>query len=142
MSRLVFFGKLLINLSAVFAIIVGLYVLLAPVYVQSSTASTISGVPTTVEEHTFQQSLFQTQGIWGVFVLVIFAGLYCLGVYLAYVETFTLLGLLSFGLLLLSYLAGFSIGFLYLPAAISLLIGTAIIVLSKFFHPGPPKSST
>ena len=63
---------------------------------------------------------------------LIVSGLYSWGYYLARKGVYAWLGVLSLGLLSLSYLAGFSIGVLYFPAAVVLLLGTGLLIFSRY----------
>lgn len=64
-------------------------------------------------------------------MLVLFAGLYILALYLAWQSAYRALAILSLTALIFSFLAGLSIGFFYLPSALALLIGTTLFWLSR-----------
>ena len=99
--------------AALLALAASLLILLTPTQVHSIT----NGVETTT-----RISLYEAQGWWGVVVLIIFADLYFAPLF------FHLRGKLAWslvtgiGALLLTVLAGFSIGPAYLPAAGALLM--------------------
>jgi len=131
MPRLIFFGKLLVSIAAGLAALASLYILFSPVNVQIMTASAVSGGSEMARETILRQSWCQAQGPWGVIVLILFSGLYGWGYNLAHKEYYTWLGVLSLGLLSLSYVAGFSIGLLYLPAALVLLAGAGLLIFSR-----------
>jgi Ca2+/Na+ antiporter len=137
MASTIAIGKLFVGIAAGLSILVGLYLLLSPVEVYSITATTLPGGQETTQEQITQQSWYQTQGLWGVFVLFLFAGLYSLGYFLARKEAYTWLVILSLSLMALSYLAGFSIGLLYLPAALILFLGAGILVFSNYRQQRP-----
>jgi hypothetical protein len=86
---------------------------------------------TVVEEFAREQSWYEAQGLWGVLWLVIFSGLYLLAVRLAWRGNINALASVSATAIALSIVTGFSIGGAYLPAALGLLIGTVVFLLSK-----------
>jgi len=131
MPRLIIFGKLLVSIAVGLAALASLYILFSPVDVQILTASAVSGGSEMARETIMRQSWYQAQGPWGVIVLILFSGLYGWGYNLAHKEYYTWLGVLSLGLLSLSYVAGFSIGLLYLPAALVLLAGAGLLIFSR-----------
>ena len=131
--------RIMLLIAALWSIFVSSRILLTPVNIISQTAIAIQPsagseandqVETTVE----QQSWFQTQGWWGVIVLLIFTVLFA-GVAISYSQSHLVLsGVLSLLALLLTGLAGLSIGLLYLPAALLILLGwmlRGIIRLAK-----------
>lgn len=132
MARQITIGKLFAGIAAGLAVAASAYIILWPMIQQSITATSLPGGGSVVESETTRVSWYQVQGPWGVFVLVFFAGLYVLGFYLARKGATTWLVILSLGLLFLSYLAGFSIGLLYLPAALFLLLGALLLYLSRY----------
>jgi len=134
-ERLITIGKLLVALATVWAIAASLYIFFAPVTIHSVTATTVSGGLDTVEESTSELSWYKVQGLWGSIVLLLFAGLYGLAARLAWRAAYLPLGILSVLALALTYLAGFSIGLAYLPAAIGLFIGALLLVLPQFPMP-------
>lgn len=106
----------LLILAAVLALAASLYIVFSPIsYVEQDAL--------TGEEVTAQLSWFEGQGWWGVLILLLFAALYALPLALhlrARAGWAALLGLLA---LVLTYLAGFSIGVVYWPAAAALILG-------------------
>jgi hypothetical protein len=146
MPRLIIFGKMLVGIAAGLAILVSLYILFSPVNVHIIAATAVSGWSEIAQETTTRQSWYQFEGPWGVLVLLLFSGLYGWGYYLARKEAYDWLGVLSLGLLSLSYLSGFSIfssiGSLYLPAAVVLLVGTGLLVFSRYWQKDPKEPST
>jgi len=140
MKKSIFSGKFLVVLAAVWAVGVSLYIFFSPITIHSITATTVSGGSESVEASTLTKSWYQVQGIWGIFVLVLFAGLYVVALYLAWRSAYLALAILSLVALTLSYLAGFSIGLFYLPSVVGLLIGTVLLWLSRpmSLRPGSP----
>lgn len=139
---MVTFGKILVLIAAVLAILVSLYLLFSPQYGQEVTATTLSGEPAITETIITRQSWYQVQGPWGVFLLLLLGGLYGLGYYLARKESYNWLGTLNLGLLIFSYVAGLSVGLLYMPAALIMALGTALLLFSRHGQAEPNGSST
>jgi len=104
-------GKIIVAVAVGLAILASLYILFTPVNIQILTATGDSGGSEIARETTVRQSWYEGQGTWGVIVVLIVSGLYGWGYHLARKEVYTWLGVLSLGLLGLSYLAGFSIGY-------------------------------
>jgi hypothetical protein len=65
-------------------------------------------------------------------VLVIFAGFYLLAVRLAWRSRYIALAILSVVAIALSIITGFSVGAIYLPAALGLIIGTVMFLSSQW----------
>jgi hypothetical protein len=124
-------GCALVLIAALWAIGASLYIFFAPLTIQEITATTVPGEPQVAEEFTTVTSWYKVQGLWGSFLLVLFAGLYVLGVVLARRSRYGYLGILCAVALLLSYLAGLSIGLLYLPAALLMSLGAVFMFLSR-----------
>jgi hypothetical protein len=131
MQKLNFSGKFLVALSAILAVGVSLFIFFSPLTIHNVTATSVTGGSERVETTTLTQSWYQVQGLWGVIVLVLFAGLYIGAFYLARQSAYRTLAILSLVALILSYLAGFSIGLFYLPSALALLVGTGLLWLSR-----------
>lgn len=127
-------GKIIVAVAAGLAILASLYILFTPVNVQILTATGVSGESEIAREITVRQSWYQVQGPWGVIVLLIVSGLYGWGYHLARTGVYTWLGVLSLGLLGLSYLAGFSIGLFYLPAAVVMLLGSGLLIFTRYWQ--------
>lgn len=129
--------------SALWSIGVGLYVLFTPQTILEQVAVITPGDPETGEEIiTRQVSWYQVQGPWGVIVLVIFALLFSLAGFFVLRKRFLAAGVTSVLVLLLSYLAGLSIGPLYLPAVLGVVVGWAFLGLTRLLGakgntPGP-----
>jgi len=122
-------GKITLVLAASWAIGASLYVFFSPVSGQGVSGRLYRDSSTVIETFTTEQSWYEAQGLWGVFVLVVFTAVYLLAVGLAWTSNFVALAVLSLIALALSVIAGFSIGAIYLPAALALSIG-ALVFLS------------
>ena len=86
---------------------------------------------TVVEAFSRQQSWYEAQGLWGILWLVFFTGVYLLAVRAAWKGQQIALAIISVTAIALSIVTGFSIGGVYLPAAIALFIGTLMFLSSK-----------
>ncbi len=75
------------------------------------------------------------QGLWGTFILIIFAVPYALAVRSARRSAYRPLAVLSVMGLVFSFLAGFSIGGLYLPSALEWFVGMLLLTLSGLLRP-------
>jgi len=118
--------------SALWSIGVGLYVMLTPQTILEQVAVITPGDAETGEEIiTRQVSWYQVQGPWGVIVLVIFALLFSLTGFFVLRKRFLAAAVTSVLALLLSYLAGLSVGPLYLPAVLGVVVGWAILGLTR-----------
>ena len=124
-------GFALVLIAALWAIGISIYVFFSPQVVQEITATNVSGEPQVVEEFTTVTTWYKVQGLWGSILLVLFAGLYLLGAVLARRARYGILALLCVVALLSSYLTGLSIGLLYLPAALSMSLGTLMMFLAR-----------
>jgi hypothetical protein len=133
MSKLTPAGKALIAFAALWALGASLVILFTPVEIHEIEAVVTPSGDSTPQESIKYQSWYQTQGAWGVAVLFIFAGLYALPAWLAWRTgtRWVWLALASFVALLLTFLAGFSIGGFYLPAGLALLAGMALLGVGR-----------
>ncbi len=131
MSRLERIGLALVGLAAVLAVLASLYFFFYPLEVVTITASATAGGREVVEETTVRRWWYQEQGWWGVFVLVLFAGYYGAAYWLARRRAAIWVAVFGIGALVLAFLSGFSIGFLYLPSALLLLVGAGLLVLGR-----------
>lgn len=126
---LVNFGKLTVAIAAAWVVGASLYIFLSPVTISGVTSTLLRDSSEVVRTFTRQQSWYETQGLWGVFVLLIFSGFYLLAARLAFRGNYKGLLIISVVALALSVVTGFSIGAIYLPAALGLFIG-ALLLLS------------
>ena len=123
-------GKSLIAIAALWAVGVSLYILFSPVEVSGVTATLRRTADEVLETFTRQQSWYETEGLWGVMVIVIVGAFYLLAVRVAWQGKGKALLLMSFFAVVLSILSGFSIGAAYLPAALGLLLGAVSLHLA------------
>jgi hypothetical protein len=106
--------------SALWSIGVGLYLLLTPQTIVEQVAVSTPGSTETSEEIVRQVSWYQVQGLWGVIVLVV--------VFTQRMIAAAITSLLAVGLV---YLAGLSIGPLYLPALLGVVVGWAFLGFAR-----------
>lgn len=128
--------------SALWSIGVALYVLLTPqIITQQIAVITPGGSETGEEIITRQVPWYRVQGLWGVTVLIIFALLFIAIVIFVLRKRLLAAAVTSFLAAVLTFLAGFSIGPLYLPALLAVGLGWALLGLgrlisSKEYTPG------
>jgi peptidoglycan/LPS O-acetylase OafA/YrhL len=130
-KRLVSTGKVIVAISATWALGVSIFIFSSPVSVHGVSGVMFRDSGTVVETFTREQSWYEAQGLWGVSWLVLFSGLYLLAVRLAWRGNIKALAGLSVTAIALSVVTGFSIGGAYLPAAFGLLMGTLMFLLSR-----------
>ena len=118
-------------LAAIWAIGAGTYLLLSPTVIQEIVATSSVDGSNTIEELSRQASWYEVQGVWGVIVLLIFALLYSSTAYLASRNRLVALAIASSLALILTVLAGFSIGILYIPALLLVVFGWFALALAK-----------
>ena len=118
-------------LAALLAIGASIYFLLSPTTIQEVVATTSANGSQTIEELSRQASWYEVQGVWGVVVLLIFALLYSSTAYLASRNRLVALAIASASALMLTILAGFSIGPLYIPALLMVVVGWLTLGLGK-----------
>jgi hypothetical protein len=128
---LVSIGRFLVVLAALWAIGMSVTLFFTPITIDEITAAALPNDSGSVEHNTIQQSWYQVQGLWGSFILVLVAGFYGLGTYLARRKAYRLLGVMCLIAFVFSCVAGFSIGLLYLPSALCLTLGTLLLWLSR-----------
>jgi hypothetical protein len=109
--------------AAIWSFGAGLYWLLSPVAIHEITAESTANGSSTVEETVRQASWYEVQGLWGVAVLLIFALLYLAVAIFAIRRQRVPLAIASLLAVVVTLLAGLSIGPLYLPAANAVLAG-------------------
>ena len=118
-------------LAAMWAIGAGIYLLLSPTVIQEIVWTASSDGSQTIEELSRQASWYEVQGVWGVIVLLIFALLYSSTALLASRKRLVALAIASSLALMLTVLAGFSIGLLYIPALLMVVAGWLTLGLAK-----------
>jgi hypothetical protein len=117
-------------LAAAWSIAVGSFRLLSPITVYEMRASATADEAHYAQEASRQVSWYSVQGTWGVIVLLIFVLLY--GSVALFAVRSQRIGLVVTSLLTLAltFLAGFSVGPMYFPAALGLLLGWAALGFS------------
>ena len=132
MRRLIGLGKSVVALAAAWAVGASIYVFFSPLSGQGVTARRTFGESgSVVETFMTEQSWYEAQGLWGIFVLAIFAGIYLFAVRLAWNGHYIALTIVSVISIALSIIAGFSIGGIYFPAAVGLLVGALILLAAR-----------
>jgi len=127
-------GKLIVAISATWAVGASLYLFSSPVSVHGVTDLMLRDSSTVVEAFTREQSWYEARGLWGISWLVFFSGLYLLAVRVAWRGDHIALAIMSVTAVALSIVTGFSIGGVYLPAALGLFIGTLMFLSSKLLR--------
>ncbi len=127
-------GKLIVPIAATWAIGASLYIFSSPVSVHGVTDIMLRDSSTAVEAFSREQSWYEAQGLWGTLWLVLFSGLCFLAVRVAWRGNHIALAIMSVTAVALSIVTGFSIGTVYLPAALSLFIGTLMFLSSKLLR--------
>lgn len=120
--------------AAIWSFGAGLYWLLSPVTIHEITAQSTANGSSTVEETARQATWYQVQGWWGVAVLVIFALLYLSVAIFAIRRQRVPLAIASLLAVVVTLLAGLSIGPLYLPAVIAVLAGWMTWGLNRLLY--------
>jgi len=128
-------GRILLLAGALWSIAAGIYLLLTPMTVQEITASATAGGAQTTEQIT-QVSWYHVQGLWGVFILIVFAALYTAVGLFARRNHLASAALASLAATTLTFLAGFSIGPFYLPATLAVLLGWLAMAIGRLVRPG------
>ena len=77
-NSLIHGGKFIVAIAASWAVGASLYIFFSPVTIRGVTGTLRRDLSEVVEVFTRQQSWYETQGVWGVSVLVIFSGFYLL----------------------------------------------------------------
>ena len=134
MRMLIYSGRLIVAIAASWAIGASLYIFFVPITVVTTPSKLFRDSTVVVETSTRELSWFEAQGLWGVLVLLMFPGLYLLATRLAWRSQYTGLTILSLIAIAVSIIAGFSIGGIYLPAALGLLAGALILLSSKLLR--------
>jgi hypothetical protein len=125
------FKRLFFIFAALWSIGASIYLLLTPVTVQEVIAEGFASGEESIEQVSRQVSWYEVQGLWGVFVLIIFALLFSsIGVF-ATRSRHGALAIFSFLAITLTILATFSIGPLYFPAVLAVSVGWILLGLEK-----------
>ncbi len=117
--------------ATIWAIGASIYLLLSPTTIQEVIATSSADGSQTIEELSRQVSFYEVQGVSGVIALFIFALLYSSTAYLAWRNRLVALALASSLAIMLTLLAGFSIGLLYIPALLTVAVGWLALGLVK-----------
>jgi len=125
-------GKFIVAIATAWAGGASLYILFSPVTISGVTGTLRRDSSEVVEVFTRQQSWYESQGLWGVLVLVIFSGFYLLALRVALGGNYKALMVMGIVAVMLSIVTGFSIGAAYLPSALGLCIGALILLSSSF----------
>ena len=120
--------RILLILAAAFALLASIFILSSRSLITETTVYEDGAQETTVS----QQSWYASQGPWGVAVVLIFATLYFAPYFFYTRDRLTLSALFTLLALALTYLAGFSIGGTYLPAAVVLLLAFFLGGIARF----------
>ena len=132
MHRLIYVGKFIVALAATWAVGASIYIFFSPLSGQGVTARRTFGESgSVVETYVTEQSWYGAQGLWGIVVLVVFAGIYLFAVRLAWNGRYIALTIVSVITIALSIIAGFSIGGIYFPAAVGLVVGALILLSAR-----------
>jgi len=129
-------GRTLLLAAGLWSIAAGIYLLLTPLTVQEITASATAGGAQTTEQITRQVSWYHVHGLWGVFILIVFAALYTAFGLLAHRNHLVAAALASLAVTTLTFLAGLSIGPFYLPATLAVLLGSLAMGIGRLVRPG------
>ena len=131
---LVYGGRLIVAVAASWAVGASIYIFFSPISVHGVTSLMLRDSSTVVETFTRDQSLYEAGGVWGILWLVVFSGLYLLAVRVAWRDNLVALMVVTVIAVALSIITGFSIGRVYLPAALGLFIGTLMFLSSKLLR--------
>jgi hypothetical protein len=120
--------------AALWSLGASIYLLLAPLTIHELGAEAVATGSPWVEELSSQASWYEIQGLWGVILLLLFGSLFVYAGVLALKDQYPMLAATSFMAVALTFLAGFSIGPLYLPAVLALLAGWLVIGFAKIMR--------
>ena len=134
MRMLIYGGRIIVVIAASWAIGVSLYIFFTPISIQAAPSRLYRDSTVVVDAFANEQTWYEAQGLWGVLILVVFVALYLLAVRLAWRSQYTGLTILSLIAVVLSIIGGFSIGSIYLPAALGLCTAALIFLSSKLLR--------
>lgn len=132
-----FFNKIALILfafAALWALGGSIYLLATPITIREIEAESTANGSEFVEEVTRQVSWYEVQGVWGVIIVLIFALLFLSIALFAFKGRFISLAITSFLAVTLTFLAGFSIGPVYLFAVFAVLAGWLMLGLARIFR--------
>ncbi|NKC01237.1 MAG: hypothetical protein GKR90_22450 [Pseudomonadales bacterium] len=127
-------GKLFVAIAATWAIGASLYIFFSPVSVRGVTDVMLRDSSVVAETFVREQSWYEAQGLWGISWLFFFGAFYLVAARVAWRDNQISLGVMSVTAVALSIVTGFSIGGAYLPAALSLFIGSLMFVSSRLLR--------
>jgi hypothetical protein len=124
-------GQFIVAAAALWAMAASLYILFYPVTINGVTSTLRRDSGELVDVFTRQQSWYETQGLWGVLVIVIFGGFYLLAARVAWKGNYKVLTIMGIVGIVLSIVTGFSIGGAYLPSALGLFVAALMLLSSR-----------
>ena len=116
----------LLIFAGVWALSIGIWMIATPLQVSELIAVSESGSNLEPAVHEYQVSFYSVQGVWGLFILLVFALLYGASAWLYLRGRQGTALVAGSAALVLTYLAGFSVGPAYLPAALATLVAVVI----------------
>ena len=120
--------------AALWSIGASINLLLTPSTVQEVIAESVASGSESIGQVSRQVSWYEAQGLWGVFVLIIFALLFSsIGVF-ATRNRYSMLALFSLLAMTLTFLAGFSVGPMFFPAVLAVALGWIGLGLEKLLR--------
>lgn len=127
-------ARWLLTFAGAWAVGIGIWMIAIPLRVSEQIALSESGSSLGQVFNEYQVSFYSVQGVWGIFILVLFALLYGSSAWLYIRSRHGLASATGSAALILTYLAGFSIGPAYLPAALATLAALILIAL-RYLNP-------
>ena len=104
-----------------------LYIALTPTTITEVITEATPGSIPSIQHGVRQISWYEAQGWWGILILLVFALLFSSTWVFAARKLYGLLAISSFLSMVLTFLATFSIGPLYYPAVLAIIIGWALL---------------
>ena len=120
--------RYLFTFSAIWALLAGVVIFLT---LGGTSVTEIVTTDDLGEQSVTQISYFEMQGWWGIWILIAFAALYYGPFHFYRRGSRALAALFAIVAIILSILAGFSIGSFYFPAALALLVGLILLPFTK-----------
>jgi len=127
-SRLVHWIRILFVLAAIWGVVAGLLIAFVPFGMSATVEVTPAG---SGEVITTPVSFYESQGWWGIFILFVFAALYYGPLHFYRRGSRGMAALFAVAAILLTFLAGFSIGPFYLAGALALLIALVLLTFTR-----------
>ena len=135
MKSLDMMGRVFLYFAAMWSVVAGLVLLLTPLEVQTLTAQGIADDAASAIVSSQSITWYEAQGLTGILILVLFAFLYVGMAYLSWVKRWIGAALFAAIAILLTLLAGFSIGAFYMPAAMLSLVGLILLGIHRLRSP-------